>query len=97
MARQGRRRVREHERRAAEQPAARETRLATDHQHTHERRAAEQPEARQARLERRREHNREQRAAEQAEARGLHETGRLVDEGKLKRPQQTSMPALEDE
>ena len=32
-------------RRAAEQPAARQTRLATDRQRTHERRAAEQPEA----------------------------------------------------
>ena len=39
-------------RRAAEQPAARQTRLATDRQHIHECRAAEQFEARQARLER---------------------------------------------
>ena len=31
--------------RAAEQPAVRQSRLATDHQHTHERRAAEQPES----------------------------------------------------
>ena len=44
-------------RRAAEQPAARQTRLATDRQRTHERTAAEQPEARQARLERLRERN----------------------------------------
>ena len=45
--------------RAAEQPAARQTRLATDRQHTHECRATEQPEARQARLEieKLREHN----------------------------------------
>ena len=41
QARLDRRRVR----RAAEQPAARQTRLATDRQRTHERRAAEQPEA----------------------------------------------------
>ena len=38
--------------RAVEQPAARQTRLATDRQYTYECRAAEQPEARQARLER---------------------------------------------
>ena len=38
--------------RAVEQPAARQTRPATDRQRTHERRAVEQPEARQARLER---------------------------------------------
>ena len=55
----------EHERRAAVQPAARQTSLAIDHQCTHEHRAAEQPEARQARLERLRERNRERRAAEQ--------------------------------
>ena len=41
QARLDRRRVR----RAAEQPAARQTRQATDCQRTHERRAAEQPEA----------------------------------------------------
>ena len=44
-------------RRAAEQPAARQTRLATDRQRTHERTAAEQPEARQARLERLRDYS----------------------------------------
>ena len=37
--------------RVAEQPAARQTRLATDRHRTHKCRAAEQPEARQARLE----------------------------------------------
>ena len=42
-------------RRAAEQPAARQTRLATDRQRTHERRAAEG--YRQTRLERLRERN----------------------------------------
>ena len=62
-----RKRVRNHERRATEQPAARRARL--DRQRTHERRAAEQPAARQARLERLRERNREHRAAEQAETR----------------------------
>ena len=39
-------------RKAAEHPAARQTRLATDRQRTDERREAEQSEARQARLER---------------------------------------------
>jgi len=36
---------------AAEQPTARQTRLATDHPRTHECRAVEHPEARQAKLE----------------------------------------------
>ena len=38
--------------RAVEQSAARQTRLATDRQHTCERRAVEQSEAKQARIER---------------------------------------------
>ena len=49
--------VKRHMCKAAEQPAARQTRLATDRQCTHEHRAAEQPKARQARLERLRERN----------------------------------------
>ena len=41
---------RRHMRRAVEQPAARQTRLATDRQRTRVHRAAEQPAARQAKL-----------------------------------------------
>ena len=89
--------------RAAEQPAARQTSLAIDHQCTHERRGVEQPEPRQARLERLHERNRQQRAAEQAEARqarlarNWEASRRRRQAERQSEPQQTSMPALEDE
>ena len=95
-------RQRIHERRAAEQPEARQARLERLridntvpyciiyglHERNREQRAAEQPEARQARLERLRDRNCKHRAAKQVEARQAE---------RQSEPQQTSMPALEDE
>ena len=63
----------------------------------------EQPEARQSRLERLRERNRQQRAAEQADARQARLTRNREANQRRRQaetqpePEQTSMPALEDE
>ena len=98
-----RRRERDHERREAERPEDRQFRLERLRERVHERREAERPEARQSRLERLREHNREQRATEQADARQAR-LARNREANRQRRqaerqsePQQTAVPALEDE
>ena len=72
--------MRDHERRAAERPEARQSRLERLRQRNCEQRAAEQADARQARLARNREANRRRRQAE-----------------RQPEPQQTNVPALEED